>query len=121
MTLSMYQASVPLFIRMLGNLSEVPSYEDTESSFPELQTRIVKTLSFLQSVSATQIDGSEERPITLKVRGKEISFQGQVYLLNFAPAQLLFPCDYDLRYPAPQRSGNRQTGLFKPLRLSVQE
>jgi len=136
MSLTMYQASIPVFVRMLGNLSvildkaaahaeakkidptifvnarlapdmyplsrqvqiatdmvkgcaarlagiEVPSYEDTETTFADLQTRITKTVAFLQSVSASQIDGSEDRNITLKFGSKELSFLGQAYLLDF--------------------------------------
>ena len=136
MSLSMYQASIPSFLRMLENLSaildkaaahaeakkidpaifinarlapnmfplsrqvqiatdlvkgcaarlagiEVPCYEDNEITFPELQARITKTMAFLQSVSAAQIDGSEERNITPKFGSRELSFSGQEYLLDF--------------------------------------
>ncbi|WP_333874728.1 DUF1993 domain-containing protein [Methylobacter sp.] len=136
MSLTMYQASIPVFIRMLGNLSaildkasihaeakkidpsvfinarlapdmyplskqvqiatdmvkgcaarlagiEVPSYEDSETTFVELQARIAKTVAFLQSVTAEQIDGSEERKITLKFGSREVHLLGQAYLLDF--------------------------------------
>jgi hypothetical protein len=132
----MYQASIPAFVRMLGNLSaildkaaahaeakkidpavfinarlapdmfplsrqvqiatdmvkgcaarlagiEVPRYEDNETTFAELQARIDKTKAFIQSVNASQIDGSEERQITLKFGSRELSFLGQAYLLDF--------------------------------------
>jgi len=62
---------------------EVPSYEDNESTFSELQARIAKTKAFIESVSASQVDGSEERKITLKFGSKELSFLGQAYLLDF--------------------------------------
>jgi hypothetical protein len=143
MSLSMYQASVPVFVRMLDNLSkifdqavqyceekkidpsvlvnarlapdmyplsrqvqiatdmakgcaarlagiEVPVYEDNETTLPELQARIAKTLAFIQSVSAEQIDGSEERTVTLKLRGKDVSFKGQPYLLHFVLPNFYF-------------------------------
>src|SRR5271163_2269298 len=136
MPLSMYQASIPVFISQLNNLSgilkkgeehalarkiepeifinarlapdmfplarqvqiatdgvkgcaarlagiEVPSYADTETTFPELQARIGKTVAFLQSVTAPQIDGSEDRKVTLKIRHKNVNFTGQPYLLTF--------------------------------------
>jgi len=62
---------------------EVPSYEDNETTFSELQARIAKTKAFIESVSASQVDGSEERKITLKFGSKELSFLGQAYLLDF--------------------------------------
>jgi uncharacterized protein len=143
MSLSMYQASIPGFIRGLGNLSailtkaeahavarkidpavlvnarlapdmypllrqvqiatdsvkgcaarlagvEIPSYEDNETTFEELQGRIAKTITFLHGVSAAQIDGSEERKIMLKMRGKEVNFSGQAYLLTFVLPNFYF-------------------------------
>jgi len=62
---------------------EVPSYEDNESSFSELQARIEKTKVFLESVSAGQIDGSEDRKITVKFGSRELNFLGQAYLFDF--------------------------------------
>ncbi len=143
MALTMYQASIPVFVRMLGNLSsildkgaayaeakkfdqsvlvnarlaadmyplsrqvqiatdmvkgcaarlaglEVPSYDDNETTFADLQARVARTMGFLQSVTAEQINGTEERTVTLKIRGKEISFLGQPYLLNFVLPNLYF-------------------------------
>jgi uncharacterized protein len=143
MSLSMYQASIPVFIRQLNNLSailkkgeehalakkiepevfinarlapdmfplsrqvqiasdgvkgcaarlagvEVPSYPDTEKTFAELQARIAKTIEFVKAFSAKQIDGTEEKKITLKMRDREVSFLGQAYLLNFVLPNLYF-------------------------------
>jgi uncharacterized protein len=143
MSLNMYEASIPIFVRMLGNLSsildkaviyaetknidptilvnarlapdmyplsrqvqiatdmvkgcaarlagiDVPSYEDNETTFADLQARIAKTVAFLQSVSAEQINGSEGRTVTLKLRGREIQFLGQPYLLDFVLPNLYF-------------------------------
>ena len=136
MSITMYQASIPSFVRMLNNLSiildkaaahaeakkidpaifvnarlapdmyplsrqvqiatdvvkgcaarlagiDVPGYADNEATFAELQARIAKTVTFLQSVNAAQIDGSEERKITLKFGSREINLLGQTYLLDF--------------------------------------
>ena len=143
MSLSMYQASIPVFIRQLNNLSailkkgeahalarkiepevfinarlapdmfplsrqvqiatdgvkgcaarlagvEVPSYPDTEKTFAELYARIAKTLEFIKSFKANQIDGSEERKVTLKLRGEDTTFAGQWYLFNFVLPNLYF-------------------------------
>jgi hypothetical protein len=136
MNISMYQASVPVFIRSLGNLrailekaakhaeakqidpaalvncrlypdmfplsrqiqlasdmakscparlagTEPVSYEDTETSFPELIARIDKTVALLKGFKPEQVDGSEDRTITLKTRRGELSFPGMQYLLHF--------------------------------------
>ena len=143
MSLSMYQASVPVFSHMLGVLSKIldkgaayaearkiepsvlindrlapdmlplsrqvqiagdmamrgaarlagvefPSNPDIETTFPELQQRITKTLRFLDGISAKQIDGSEEKSITFKLGGDDVTFSGQAYLLNFVLPNLYF-------------------------------
>jgi hypothetical protein len=143
MTLSMYQASVPVFTRQLRNLStlldkglahahatgldpaelvaarlapdmlplssqiqiasdnakgcaarlagvEPPRWEDKEQTIPELQARIARTLDFLQGFEPGQIDGSEDREITLKLRDREVKFSGQEYLLCFALPNFFF-------------------------------
>jgi hypothetical protein len=69
---------------------EIPSFPDTETTFPELQARIQKTVAFLKSVSAAQIDGSEERTITLKVGGNEMNFKGLPYLFSFVIPNFYF-------------------------------
>jgi hypothetical protein len=69
---------------------EVPSYEDNESTFPELQTRIAKTVAFLHSVNAEQINGSEEKTVTLKMHGKDTDYLGQSYFLNFVLPNFYF-------------------------------
>ncbi|MGH8630958.1 MAG: DUF1993 domain-containing protein [Burkholderiales bacterium] len=69
---------------------EVPRFEDTETTFAELQARIAKTVAFLQGVKAVQIDGSEDRTITLKLRGREVSFSAPDYLLTFALPNFFF-------------------------------
>jgi hypothetical protein len=139
----MYQASVPVFTRMLENLSailakgvahaearkidpavfinarlapdmfalarqvqiasdaakgcvarlagaEVPSYPDTETTFPELEARIAKTIAFVKAFTAAQIDGSEERTCILKIRGEDMKFRGQDYLFKLSIPNFFF-------------------------------
>ena len=143
MALSMYDVSIPAFIRALTNLSvilekgaahaqaqgmdpadliqtrliadmdslsaqvqrasdaakgcaarlagiEVPSYADTEATFPELQERIAKTVGFLKSVRPEQLEGSESREIELKLRQGAVTFDGKSYLLGFALPNFYF-------------------------------
>ena len=137
MKISMYQASVATFIRMLNNLAAVlekaaahaetkkiepavlinsrlypdmfalgrqvqiasdhakgcgarlagmepPRYEDNEASFPELIARLQKTVAYLNTLTPEQVDGSEDRTITLPMRTRTLTFAGLTYLLNFA-------------------------------------
>jgi len=69
---------------------EIPSYPDTEKTFPELQARIAKTIEFVKTFNAKQIDGSEECKVVLKLHGEDANFLGQQYLLNFVLPNLYF-------------------------------
>ena len=69
---------------------EVPSFPDTEKTFPELYARIDKVIEYLKSFKANQIDGSEEKKVTLKIGGQEMTFAGQPYLLHFVLPNLYF-------------------------------
>ncbi len=143
MSLTMFQASVPVFARMLKNLSailtkaeayaearkidpavllgtrlfpdmfplirqvqlsadfakntaarlagvEIPKFPDEETSFAELQQRLARTRDFVKSLTATQIDGSEQREINLTIAGEPLTFTGQDYLLHFALPNFYF-------------------------------
>ena len=70
--------------------SEIPKYEDDEATFPQLVTRIEKTIAFLDSFKPEQIDGTEEKSITLKMRSGDLNFTGLSYLLNFVIPNFYF-------------------------------
>ena len=67
-----------------------PSFADTETTFEELQSRIAKTLSFIETVDRSLIDGSETRPVVVKARGNELHFTAERYLLQFALPNFFF-------------------------------
>jgi hypothetical protein len=69
---------------------EVPKHEDTEQTLADLKARIAKTLDFINSVKAGQIDGSEEKEIVLKMRSGEVKFKGMQYLLGHALPNFYF-------------------------------
>ena len=69
---------------------EIPKFEDTEQSFAELKARIAKTLDFVESLKAAQIDGAEEREVTMKMRGQDVKFKGLQYLLGHAYPNFYF-------------------------------
>jgi uncharacterized protein len=69
---------------------DVPAYEDSEKTIPELKARIKKTIDFIQGLKPSQIDGSEERTVEIKMAGKPVTFKGQPYLVNFAMPNFFF-------------------------------
>ena len=67
-----------------------PSFADTETTFPELQARIAKTLDFVKSLKPAQFDGGFERDITLTIAGQKMTWKGDVYLHQFALPNFYF-------------------------------
>lgn len=152
MTISLYDASVPVFQQMLNALSDVlkkaeahataknidpnaflqarlypdmfplvrqvqiavdfakgasarlsgiepPKYEDTETTFAELQALLTKVLAFLDTVTPEQVNGNEEREIVLRPgTDKEKRLSTQTYLLHYSLPQFFFhvTTTYDL-------------------------
>jgi hypothetical protein len=143
MSISMHSASVPIFVRMLGNIAtwldkaeahaaakkfepsvylsarlapdmlpftrqiqiasdsakfgiarlagiEAPKFEDNEASFADLRERIRKTIEFMQSVPAAQIDGTEEKDITVPRRAGPVIMKGEFYLKHFVMPNVFF-------------------------------
>jgi len=75
-----------------ARLADVPApkFEDSETTFAELQARLDRTAEFIRTLAPAQIDGSEAREIVIKVAGQEMRFQGQPYLLHFVLPNLYF-------------------------------
>jgi hypothetical protein len=69
---------------------EPPRYEDVEFTFPELQARIAKTVAFLNTLSAQQIDGSENKQISFKSGGQTMNMSGLDYLTKYVLPNVYF-------------------------------
>lgn len=70
---------------------EVPKWEDTESTLDELRARVNKTIEYVQSFQAADIDGSEGREILLPTRqGDPLRFTGENYLRHFVLPNFFF-------------------------------
>jgi hypothetical protein len=67
-----------------------PAYEDTETTFPELIARVGKTIDYLKSFREEQLDGTEDKAITLKMRGGERHFKGMPYVQSFVLPNVYF-------------------------------
>jgi hypothetical protein len=70
--------------------TEVPSFADTETSFPELQERVTRTIAFLKSLKPAQFDGAGSRVIHLQMRMGAIDFDGQSYLAGWVLPNFYF-------------------------------
>jgi uncharacterized protein len=143
MSLSMHSASVPVFVRMLGNLLnwldkaeahaaarkfepsvllsvrlapdmlpftrqiqiacdaakfgvarlagvEAPKFEDNESSFDELRERVRKTIDYVKSLPVDQIDGTEDKDVTVPRRDGPMIIKGEPYLKHFVMPNFYF-------------------------------
>ena len=69
---------------------EPPALPEGEASFADLKARIAAAVAFIQTLKPAQIDGSEERKITLSTAAGTREFTGQSYLLNFCLPHFYF-------------------------------
>jgi uncharacterized protein len=64
--------------------TEMPDIPNTEASFVELKGRLAKTIEYCKTFKSTQIDGTEDKEITLKFGANERKFTGYGLLQNFS-------------------------------------
>jgi len=70
---------------------DVPTYDGKEKSFADLDALLTRTITFLDSLNASQFDGSESREIVLRPgTPKEKRLSGQAYLANYGSPQFFF-------------------------------
>jgi len=143
MSITMHSASVPIFVRMFGNLVtwldkaeahaaakkfdisvllnarlapdmlpltrqiqiasdgakfcvarlagvEAPKFEDDETTVADLKARVAKTVAFMESVSAAQINGTEDKDITVPRRDGPWIVKGEPYVKNYVLPNFFF-------------------------------
>ena len=70
---------------------DVPKWDDNEATFAELCARIRKTIDYVQSVPAAQVDGSDAREILVPTRqGEPLRFTGEAYLKHYVLPNFYF-------------------------------
>ena len=69
---------------------DIPANEDNEVSFADLKQRIAKTMAFVNSFTAAQIDGTEDKDIVTKRGDVETRYVGMQFLLNHAMPNIYF-------------------------------
>ena len=62
--------------------AEFPAYEDKEATFQELQQRIRDTVTYLQTLTPAQIDGSEDKTVSWQTRSSTRTMLGLPYLME---------------------------------------
>lgn len=69
---------------------DVPKFEDDEKTFADLMARIDKTIAYVGTFQPAQIDGQEDRDITITIAGNPVAYKGQVYLIHFGLPNFYF-------------------------------
>jgi len=73
----------------VGKAEPVPM-EDNETTFPELQSRIAKTIEILEKVNPESMDGMEDAEVVLKIGGGDKKVTGRLYVLKYAIPNFYF-------------------------------
>ena len=69
---------------------EIPKFEDTETTFPELKARIAKTIAFLKTLDRKAFTGAENKEIVLKFPNVTLEYNGRDYVGNFVMPNTFF-------------------------------
>jgi uncharacterized protein len=69
---------------------DIPKHDDTETTLDELKQRIAKTLDFLKTVSADQVNSAETRTIEIKFPNGAWKFTALGYVTDFVLPNFYF-------------------------------
>ena len=69
---------------------EAPKFEDSETTMDELVARVKKTLDYIDTISASALEGSETRDIKIPLRDRTVEFKGLPYLQHWAIPNFYF-------------------------------
>jgi hypothetical protein len=69
---------------------DVPKHDDTETTLDELKQRIAKTLDFLKTVNAAQVNSAESRTIEIKFPNGAWKFTAVAYITDFVLPNFYF-------------------------------
>ena len=69
---------------------ELPKLPDADASIDDMKARIAKTVDFLKTIKPAQLDGAEDKEITITMGGQPRSFKGQNYLYHTAMPNFYF-------------------------------
>jgi hypothetical protein len=61
---------------------EAPKLEMNEKSLADLAGRVEKTVAWLGTIKPEQVDGTEDKAITIKMQDRELNMKGIELLLN---------------------------------------
>ncbi len=69
---------------------DAPKFDDKEASFAELRERVRKTIDFVASVPASQIDGKEEAELIVPRRSGPVTWKAEAYMKNHVLPNFFF-------------------------------
>jgi len=77
---------------------ESPKYEMNEKSLADLIARVEKTTAWINTIKPEQVDGTEDKAITIKMPDRELNMKGIELLLNRSMPNFYFHCTtaYDI-------------------------
>jgi hypothetical protein len=99
---------------------EAPKYEDNETTIDQLKARIAKTLAYIKTLDARQIDGAADREINFPVGPNKGQMKGDDYLNHFVLPNFYFHVTtaYDILRHSGVELGKRDFLGGIPLKMS---
>lgn len=69
---------------------DIPSLPDEDKTVADLRDRLAKVIAFLESVPTETFTGAEDRTVTQKLAGNDMTFPAKQYLFGFVIPNFYF-------------------------------
>ena len=67
-----------------------PAFEDNEKTIADLRARVAKSIAFLSTITASQVDGTEAKDVMVRTGGQDVPYKGMQFLLARAIPNFYF-------------------------------
>lgn len=76
--------------RIAGIHDAAPKFDDTETSFEELESRVQKTIAYLESLTPAQFEGAEQRRVVVPLRTRTLDLDMADFLQRWTLPNFYF-------------------------------
>ena len=76
--------------RLAGREAQAPKWEDNEKTLADLRARLQKSIDYLGTFKPADIDGSEDKDVTVTMSGQPKTLKGHQYLMTHAYPHFFF-------------------------------
>jgi hypothetical protein len=76
--------------RIANVFDSAPKFDDTETTFEELETRVQKTIDYLETLKPAQFEGADQRRVVVPLRTRTLDVTGLDFLQRWTLPNFYF-------------------------------